>query len=287
MAKYITKFETEADFESAASSLDYPNVSYIEESDDVKFTTREDYSTKYLTFVSLADNNTFKCSNAIDYSLDEGNTWTSLAANTDSPSIDSGNTIMWKGIDKMSSTFSSTGMFNAEGNAMSILFGDNFIGQTDLTGKRNGIMRMFNGCTNIISAENLVLPATTLVDKCYQQMFSNCTSLTTAPQLPATTLVDKCYYEMFRGCTNLTTAPELPATTLASYCYYALFYGCNNLTSITCLATDISANNCTGQWTNSVAANGTFTKAASMTSWPKNSLSNKNSIPDGWTVVDA
>jgi hypothetical protein len=28
-----------------------------------------------------------------------------------------------------------------------------------------------------------------------------------------------CYYEMFRDCTSLTTAPELPATNLASYCY--------------------------------------------------------------------
>ena len=54
---------------------------------------------------------------------------------------------------------------------------------------------------------------------CYYNMFNDCTSLTTAPDLPATTLASSCYGGMFYGCTSLTTAPELPATTLAGYCY--------------------------------------------------------------------
>ena len=33
--------------------------------------------------------------------------------------------------------------------------------------------------------------------------FSNCTSLTTAPELPATTLANNCYSKMFSGCTSL------------------------------------------------------------------------------------
>ena len=41
--------------------------------------------------------------------------------------------------------------------------------------------------------------------------------------LPATTLADSCYYEMFYGCTSLTTAPALPATTLADYCYNYMY----------------------------------------------------------------
>ena len=52
---------------------------------------------------------------------------------------------------------------------------------------------------------------------------------------------------------------------------------------ITCLATDISALFCTGNWVNGVAASGTFTKASSMTSW----TSDVDGIPNGWTVVDA
>ena len=35
-------------------------------------------------------------------------------------------------------------------------------------------------------------------------MFSGCTSLTQAPALPATTLADYCYIDMFTDCTKVT-----------------------------------------------------------------------------------
>ena len=139
---------------------------------------------------------------------------------------------------------------------------------------------MFNGCTSLTVAPEL--PATTMEDWCYNNMFNGCTSLTTAPELPATTLADWCYNNMFRGCTNLTTAPVLPATTLEQYCYGYMFYNCANLTSITCLATDISASNCTENWVYGVAASGTFVKPANMSSW----TSGVNGIPTNWTVRD-
>ena len=59
----------------------------------------------------------------------------------------------------------------------------------------------------------------TLTNYCYSNMFKNCTSLTTAPELPATTLAERCYFNMFTRCISLTQAPELPATTLADGCY--------------------------------------------------------------------
>ena len=140
---------------------------------------------------------------------------------------------------------------------------------------------MFQECTSLTTAPEL--PATTLATSCYSQMFYLCTGLTTAPALPATTLVSFCYQYMFQGCTSLTTAPELSASTLASYCYEYMFYGCSNLNSVTCLATNISATNCTNNWLNGVATNGTFTKAASMSSWS----SDARGIPSNWTIVDA
>ena len=100
--------------------------------------------------------------------------------------------------------------------------------------------------------------------------------------LPATTLAESCYYEMFADCTNLTTAPELPATTLAERCYMYMFKGCTNLNSVTCLATNISATNATNDWLADVAASGTFTKAEGMMSW----TTGASGIPSGWTVVD-
>ena len=56
-------------------------------------------------------------------------------------------------------------------------------------------------------------------NNCYINMFKECSSLTTAPELPATTLANNCYDSMFKGCKSLTQAPELPATTLANGCY--------------------------------------------------------------------
>ena len=73
------------------------------------------------------------------------------------------------------------------------------------------------------------LPATTLANGCYQQMFKGCKSLTTAPALPATILADSCYSSMFSNCTSLTTAPELPSTTLANSCYLSMFSNTNVL----------------------------------------------------------
>jgi len=144
---------------------------------------------------------------------------------------------------------------------------------------------LFIDCTGITTAE-VVLPATTLPHYCYAYLFGRCTNLRSVPSnlmAAATTLgTEVCDY-MFQNCTSLTVAPDLPATTLSEGCYGNMFVGCSNLNSVKCLATDISATNCTSNWLSGVAASGTFTKAASMTSW----ATGVNGIPDGWTVVDA
>ena len=142
---------------------------------------------------------------------------------------------------------------------------------------------MFYGCTSLTTVPSNMLPATRLNEWCYRCMFDGCTSLTTAPKLPATILTNNCYNGMFYNCTSLTTAPELPATSLATGCYYEMFTGCTSLNYIECLATDISASNCTSIWVRNVASTGTFVKAPSMTSW-KTGVSG---IPTGWTVQDA
>ena len=139
---------------------------------------------------------------------------------------------------------------------------------------------MFIGCKSLTTAP--ALPATTLGRDCYGAMFSGCSSLTTAPELPATTLALFCYSSMFAGCTSLTTAPALPATTLANYCYSSMFYKCRKLNYIKCLATNISATNCTNGWVDGVASTGTFVKAAGMTSWKTGT----SGIPRGWTVEE-
>ena len=139
---------------------------------------------------------------------------------------------------------------------------------------------MFQGCKSLTQAP--VLPANSLVRDCYKYMFAGCTSLTTAPELPATTLAQDCYNSMFDSCTSLTTAPELPATILDSGCYSYMFYGCTKLKYIKCLATDISATNCTKNWVDGVAATGTFVKSLNMSGW----TTGISGIPEGWTVLN-
>ena len=143
-------------------------------------------------------------------------------------------------------TFSSTGKFIAQGNPTSLLYGEDFIGQTSLSGKDFACYGLFSGCTGLTSAENISLQATTLVEYCYLNMFLACTSLTTPPKLPATTLANGCYNSMFKGCTSLTTAPELPATTLAEGCYNGMFLSCTSLTTAPVLSATTLANYCYG-----------------------------------------
>ena len=247
-----------------------------------------DYSLDYLTFVAT-ESGTFKfIGNSINYSLDDGNTWTNLESDTNSPTVSAGSKILLKAsLTPISSNgigrFSSSGNFTVEGNPMSLLYGDNFVGQTDISGKDYAFKYLFSGCTTVTSASNMSLPATTLASVCYNAMFRGCTSLTTAPVLSATTLADNCYNAMFQNCTNLTTAPVLPATTLVSNCYRSMFNGCTSLNNITCLATDISASRCTNGWVNGVqTTGGTFIKAQGMTSW----TTGTSGIPSGWAVED-
>ena len=250
MKEYLKKFETMSQYQVYTASTEYitPNVSYIEENNTLIYNDR-----KYLTFKAL-ENGTFKFSgsttaNTLSYSTDEGTTWTPLADNTDTPTVTAGNTIMFKGTctpqtDEGIGRFSSTARFDAEGNVMSLLFGDDSEGKTSLSGKAYAFYGLFSGCTTIVNAENMRLPATTLASSCYNSMFRGCTSLTTAPELPATAITSSCYNCMFYGCTSLTTAPELPATTLASYCYYYMFYRCNSLTTAPELPATTLASNC-------------------------------------------
>ena len=361
-----------------------------------------DYSKEYLTFESLADNNTitwtFTGSDPIQnviYWSKNGTSWTSAIASTsDTPvslaTLNKGEKMYLKGENDTyaSSTsryshFNSDYEFNVSGNIMSLIYGDNFIGQITLSSSYNFALifrsskvydasnlilpattltnfcyrSMFNGCTSLAAAPELPattlasscyrnmfygctslatapeLPATTLANNCYSYMFEGCSSLATAPELPATTLANSCYMSMFAGtkitaapelpatiltdscyrnmfygcaslrypptlnatilqprcyqhmffgCTSLKTAPELPATTLATYCYAYMFQNCTSLSYIKCLATNISASNSHYWWLYNVASTGTFTKKASMTSWP----SGAHGIPSGWRVVN-
>ena len=191
-----------------------------------------DFSTEPLTFnilsagtINWTASNT-SIAKTIDYKLNNGD-WISITSNTGSSvptiTVNPGDKIQFRGNNTQygnsSSNYNSfrgsTASFEAEGNIMSLIYGDEFKNNLTISSDY-AFAKLFIDCTKLVSAENLILPATTLANYCYEEMFYGCTSLTTAPELPATTLADSCYYYMFQGCTSLKTAPALPATTLAN-----------------------------------------------------------------------
>ena len=246
-------------------------------------------SAPYLTFVVRDADTKFKlsgASNTISYSIDSGTTWTSLASNTYSPTVASGSTIMWKMTSPTIDTsngigrfYISGGTFDVEGNIMSLLYGDNFEGQTALQGD-NQFRGLFDGNTSVINASGLTLPATAMTANCYRSMFGNCSNLVSTPtELPATSMANSCYYYMFAR-TSITSAPTLSATTLANNCYGSMFSNCLSLTAVTCLATTNISGNVSSMLFN-ISTNGTFERASGV-NWPCSA-----DIPATWTVTPA
>lgn len=253
-----------------------------------------DYSLMYFTTEGIydSDNTVIELTNytsAFEYSKD-GIEWhsTGTSGTTFNLGLRPGEKGYWRctnpNIDSASGIghFKGTHPFKVYGNIMSLVYGDNFEGQTSLSNKNYIFRNLFSNNHNLMDVENLVLPATTLADSCYAFMFDGCTSLVTAPELPATTLANYCYDEMFSDCSSLTTAPELPATTLVEGCYLGMFYDCSRLNYIKCLAKDISATECTDAWVEGVASVGTFVKRYGMEDWKDD----YSGIPTGWTIVD-
>lgn len=101
--------------------------------------------------------------------------------------------------------------------------------------------------------------------------------------VPATTLAEYCYGNMFFGCTGLTTAPSLPATTLASNCYSFMFHGCTGLKYIKAMFTTEPGSSYTSNWVKNVKATGTFVKNSAAT-W---NVTGDSGVPTGWTVETA
>ena len=191
---------------------------------------------------------------AIEYKLNYGD-WVKIYSNTgaSAPKINvvAGDKIQFRGnnVTHGSSSsyyntfYGSTAGFEIDGNIMSLINSTDFSALTTLKWAYT-FYGLFSGCNGLTSAENLVLPATTLAESCYRRMFYGCSSLTTAPALPAETLASNCYAEMFRECTSLITAPELPATSLVDYCYSAMFENCASLTIAPALPATTLADNC-------------------------------------------
>ena len=266
-----------------------------------------DYSLDYLTFKILTAGNIVWRANGsltktIEYSLNNG-AWTSITSSSTpiTISVVANDTIRFRGTNNSYATSKSAysgfgygeagtsgqsnydtnaAEFNVEGNIMSLIYGDNFVNTTTFNSGTYNFCSLFKKA-KVISAENLILPATILTEYCYRAMFSWCTYLTVAPQLPATTLAKGVYWYMFESC-SITTAPNLLAETLVAECYGDMFINCSNLNFIKCLANSgFGTSKCLENWVKSVNNTGTFIKDSG-TTWSRGVAG----IPSSWTVYN-
>lgn len=213
----------------------------------------------YMHIEALEDNLTVSLStNAIEYSLD-GRTWNTLPANTASPAINTGDKIYFKGELTPASnvgigTFTLSKKCNAGGNAMSLLFGDNFENQYSLQGKNYAFYALFNGCANLEGVSDDFLPATTLAAYCYSNTFAD---------------------------TSIKVAPVLPAKILVSSCYQRMFYRCSSLSYIEAMFTTTPSRTYTNNWVYGVSSSGTFVKHI-YADWD---VTGVNGVPTNWTLT--
>jgi len=144
------------------------------------------------------------------------------------------------------------------GNVMSLLKGkDNLESATALEAK-NAFYGLFAGADKLVNNTERLLV------------------------LPATTLTESCYQDMFNGCKGIEKAPELPAPKLEKNCYREMFYDCAKLNHVKCLATDIKAENCTKDWLGKAGSEATETKVLeSVVPMTPNS---DDGVPTSWTA---
>ena len=277
--KYIRKFNSSQERDAALANVGFDVLAGVVSGGTITVEMHEAVQPNYF-YVEDASGSANTLSIAKSYtnaptievfSSTDGNNWTSMG-NTSTTAITAtvpangklylkatANT--WANYDEDEEEYGinsiiASGSYNVGGNIMSLLNGDNYQSSSFSSINECAFLGLFYRLggynTKIISAANLVLPNNT------------CAS---------------CYDDMFVQCTALTTAPVLPATTLARLCYYQMFSGCTSLNEVTTYANDISATNCLTNWLSGVATTGDFYNLGGATY-----ESGASGIPSGWTV---
>lgn len=290
------------------------------------------YSNDYFTIESTQDSNSItavKSSSTknptIYYSLNNGSTWSNQTLSSGTitfGTINTGDKIIFKSTDSAFASdwnkyirFNGSKNFKVYGNIMSLTNGDNFASNSSFQQDSTFVFcGLFYGTTTLVDASNLILPATTLVNSCYNGMFRGCSNLVNGPKLlPALDVPSDAYSSMFEGCVKLVEGPEMYATTVSGntalnrmFCmsrsstvtsamtkspilriadpnyytntYQQLFSGNGNITEVTILAqgTNLSFAN----WLANTNSNGGVIRKLSTTTL----VSGGNGVPSNWTT---
>ena len=242
----------------------------------------------YLKFTTVDDNgSTYSFSKAgLEYSIDGGE-WTTLAANTNTPKVPKNSNIRFRGYEGIG-IFSSSGKFDAEGELMTLIYGEYYVGQT---GKyANYMFKNMFFRTKIVNAYNLVIPYNSGSYKysCYS-MFQNCSELEVAPkELKGDTYVGRnSFYLMFANCPKLTKTPIIWYTFPAYEAMGGMFLNDTLLSEVYILQTENGNhidNTRSRVWLKGVASTGTFYANQNLT-WLDTIERSEHTIPEGWTIV--
>lgn len=253
---------------------------------DVQVWPSKDYASEYFTIESLATGYFwFKRTNGlsplvtIEYSLN-GGAWTTYTEEVPIVAGDKvrvrGNNSTYGGSNPTGSTIGDTANntshiigtktltiydecdYKMYGNAMSLVYGDNFASATTFT-EPYAFVGLFNRRTInqgfCVDASNLILPATTLTKGCYSSLF-----------------VEQ----------HFEVAPKLPASYVPNSAYMNMFALCYNLREVTCLATNLEPTATSIWFESGGASEGVFYKHPNMT-WERG----KSGVPNNWIIRDA
>lgn len=177
------------------------------------------------TFTFTYGQNVAEDSTSVSYSLD-GKNWATLTnvsgteVSITTPTISAGSKVYWKGTNKRMavgnaankySWFSSTGGFDVSGDLQSILYDENFEGNTNTRwGTPYCFYSLFINCTKLVNAGSLWCGARYGNIYFYARMFMGCSSLVSTPtfaetfnQGVGTNFTGYTFSEIYKDCTSL------------------------------------------------------------------------------------
>lgn len=201
----------------------------------------------------------------IEYSLDEGGSWTEYTAvsaitlNAGDRLCLRGKATKYNGYNSPFQLFSANKLCSISGDMMSLMCNASW--ERSSSAGVDAFNSFFKSATwiDINQDKPLILSATSLGNKCYKNMFAGCTNLTTAPILPAST-------------------PGTGKGDQGSFCQ--MFDGCSKLVYVKCLVTTNvgGSNTATKNWMRGVFSSGIFVTTDSSI-WSRD----EHGIPSGWT----
>ena len=244
-----------------------------------------------LTLVAQADgkitvtfNNGITLANDIHYTINNGAEQT-IAKNTSGAydiTVKKGDVVQFYSIN---TSLGGSAVAGARGTTRAVDDGAKYINirpsmKTEIYGN---VMSLLKGKDNLESATTIE------ANNAFYGLFAGADKLVNNTErllvLPATTLTEGCYQDMFNGCKGIEKAPELPAPKLEKNCYQEMFYDCAKLNHVKCLATDIKAENSTKDWLGKAGTEATETKVLeSVVDMTKNS---DDGVPTSWTAQKA